>query len=256
MIVGCLYGAKALYYPAQGAFAPLYVNGALVGAFVGTAALRPDIGWIALFRSRGPGGGMARRLIPGIVILLPIVGVVKLQGHYAGLYEIESGTALIISFSVALLAVIVWFVAKRADVADEQMRASEQRYRQLVEEIQEGIWVHVDQKITFANAHAARMLGARSAGDLVGMSVLDFVHKDDREHVANRIGVLYDQEAAVAPTEIRMLRLDKKPILVSMHSIRIIEKGRRHVMSTGHDITAQREAERQLRRSACRQLGT
>src|SRR5262249_498716 len=62
--------------------------------------------------------------------------------------------------------------------AEEKLRESEERYRAVVENVPEGIIVTVDEKIIFANAAVAAMLGITSAGDLLGRDILEFVPAD------------------------------------------------------------------------------
>jgi diguanylate cyclase (GGDEF)-like protein/PAS domain S-box-containing protein len=65
--------------------------------------------------------------------------------------------------------------AARAE-AQESLRESEQRYRTIVDNTDEGIWIaDLDGVITFANPAVARILGIALLDDLVGRSVFDFI---------------------------------------------------------------------------------
>lgn len=62
--------------------------------------------------------------------------------------------------------------------ADRELRKSEERYRQLLDTIQEGVWViDRDSKTTFANPRLAEMLGY-SVAEMMGRPLFDFM--DDR----------------------------------------------------------------------------
>jgi PAS domain S-box-containing protein len=65
--------------------------------------------------------------------------------------------------------------------AEKALQASEERYRQVVELSQELIWIHTDGIIVFANAFAAKLLGAKSPDDLVGLPFISLIHPDDRQ---------------------------------------------------------------------------
>jgi diguanylate cyclase (GGDEF)-like protein/PAS domain S-box-containing protein len=68
-------------------------------------------------------------------------------------------------------------MAKRAA---EALRASEERYRRIVETAYEGIWVIDAQNITtFVNPRMAGMLG-RTVEEMIGRSVFDFLDADGR----------------------------------------------------------------------------
>ncbi|MEA2634566.1 MAG: hypothetical protein QOH92_1333 [Chloroflexota bacterium] len=94
-------------------------------------------------------------------------------------------------------------IAKRAA---EALRASEERYRRIVETAYEGIWVIDAQNMTtFVNPRMAEMLG-RTVEEMVGRSVLDFLDADARAtfdaNQPDRLNGLSQQR------EIRFMRKD------------------------------------------------
>src|SRR5687768_11908576 len=70
------------------------------------------------------------------------------------------------------------------------LRESEERYRQLVELSPDGILIHTNGDIRFANKGLADLLRVQSSDELVGMPVMDIVHPDSRDSVQQRIKVL------------------------------------------------------------------
>jgi PAS domain S-box-containing protein len=65
-------------------------------------------------------------------------------------------------------------------LAGEALRASEERYRRIVENTSEGVWTYDAAGVTtFINARMAEMLGCTVAA-AVGQSILTFVHPSDR----------------------------------------------------------------------------
>jgi PAS domain S-box-containing protein len=59
-----------------------------------------------------------------------------------------------------------------------EVRESEERYRRLVEFSPEPIVVHSSGQMVFINRAGVRLLGAATAEELIGRSILDFVHPD------------------------------------------------------------------------------
>lgn len=51
-------------------------------------------------------------------------------------------------------------------------------YRSVVEFLPDGVVVHVDERIVYANQAAARLLGAQNPAELLGRSPMAFVHSD------------------------------------------------------------------------------
>ena len=127
-----------------------------------------------------------------------------------------------------------------------QLNVSQARYRQVVDLIQEAIWIHVDGKIVYVNPYAVRMFGAESADDLIGRPVMSMIHPEDRARAGDRTRTLTEERAAVPLTEMRMLRLDGKTMIVWLHATPFLQDGKAHVLAAGRDVTAQREAEAQL----------
>ena len=123
---------------------------------------------------------------------------------------------------------------------------SEQRFRHVFDLVQEGIWIHVDGKIAFANPAAARLFGARSPDELIGQNVFAFIHPDDRERALERTRQVKDKLKALPLTEMRLLGLDGKVRIGELQAVPFLQDGLIHVISSGRDVTAQREAESRL----------
>jgi PAS domain S-box-containing protein len=71
--------------------------------------------------------------------------------------------------------------------AEEALKESEERYRVLVEFSPNSICVHRDGKLLYVNPAGVRLFGATDPAELVGRSVLDFIHPDSLPAVTERI---------------------------------------------------------------------
>jgi PAS domain S-box-containing protein len=71
--------------------------------------------------------------------------------------------------------------------AEEALKESEERYRVLVEFSPNSICVHRDGKLLYINPAGVRLFGAKNLDELVGRSVLDFIHPDSLSVVTERI---------------------------------------------------------------------
>ncbi|HEX9400592.1 MAG TPA: PAS domain S-box protein [Anaeromyxobacter sp.] len=104
-------------------------------------------------------------------------------------------------------------VAFARDVSDQEaarraLRESEERYRQLVELLPDGVLTYAaDGRIAFANAAAARIVGAARTDDLVGTPALERIHPESRDAV--RVRMARALRGSPAPLmEHRLIRLD------------------------------------------------
>lgn len=111
-------------------------------------------------------------------------------------------------------------------LAEQQLRDSEERYRRLVEQSPDGVLVHTDGRVVYANPAAARILGARGSEELVGRAVLDLVPEGDRLGVAARIRRVIEDRAPVGPLLQRIVRLDGREIAVELSAARVVYMGR------------------------------
>jgi PAS domain S-box-containing protein len=71
--------------------------------------------------------------------------------------------------------------------AEDALKESEERYRVLVEFSPNSICVHRDGKLLYVNPAGVRLFGAKNLDQLVGRSVLDFIHPDSLPVVRERI---------------------------------------------------------------------
>lgn len=104
-------------------------------------------------------------------------------------------------------------VRSRLDESDRAIRASEERYRSLVEMSPDAIVVHNGGTLLYANPAAAELVGAASPDDLIGLSPAQFIHPDFAEQVADRMRASLGGEV-LAPADAMFLDLEGNPIPV------------------------------------------
>jgi PAS domain S-box-containing protein len=134
--------------------------------------------------------------------------------------------------------------------AEEALRESEERYRGIVELAPNGLVVRCGDEIVFANEAAARLFGAATAEELVGLSSIDLTHPAFRNALCGRIGTACASGARLAPVEERLLRLDGTEFEAEIASIATMYRGQPAVQSIIRDITSRKATEATLRRQA------
>ncbi|MEX2217811.1 MAG: PAS domain S-box protein [Phycisphaerales bacterium] len=181
-------------------------------------------------------------------VALPLIYAWDRADPSPGLAEllVELGN-LVVS---VLLVLTVLFVGRLFDRQDGVLRglmASEDRYRRLVEHCADAVVVHSDGRLVFANAAAARLLGARTPGALIGVPVIDLVHPEHRDQVRGRIASLYDGALdVVPPLEERLLRLDRRTIDAEITASACSFEGARAIQVVMRDISLRKRAEQDL----------
>jgi PAS domain S-box-containing protein len=127
------------------------------------------------------------------------------------------------------------------------LKESEERYRQLVEQPFDGVYVLRGGNIIYINQTGAKILGAKKINDLIGMSILDFVHPTCKEVVEKRIQTISSGEKVVPLAEEKFTRLDGQEIDVEVAGTLLLYEGLASIMVVFRDITERKLAEGRLR---------
>ncbi len=131
--------------------------------------------------------------------------------------------------------------------AEEALRISEARYRSVVEGSLQGIGIHQNGQIVYANSAMARIFGYASADDLIGKSAFEaFVAPEEREHLRARTSAVYAGQEVKPHPGWRGFRRDGQEIYVSATAHIAEWQGRPAVVSFYLDITERKVAERRL----------
>ena len=123
-----------------------------------------------------------------------------------------------------------------ADRTRRELRETEDRYLQLVENLPDAVLLLRDGRIVYANAVAGRMLGAMTAADLVGQRLLPFLAEDDRAAMR----ALVDQATmgtAPAPAELQV-RSGYRSARVEAYVTPVQASGQAAVQVVLRDVTA------------------
>lgn len=134
-------------------------------------------------------------------------------------------------------------------LAEEALRESEARYRQLVDAAPLSVFVHQEGKIAFINPAGARLLGAASPTELIGKSVVDIIHPDWLPAAQARIRRTLAGESGLYPVQLRHVRVDGTSFPVEVTAVLLSYRGKPAVQVIVTDITARKQAEAALRQS-------
>jgi diguanylate cyclase (GGDEF)-like protein/PAS domain S-box-containing protein len=132
-------------------------------------------------------------------------------------------------------------------VAEEALRASEERFRALVQNASDMISIlELDGTLRYASPSHQRLLG-HSAGDLIGGNLLDLVHSEDRPLLANALQCLVDLPDENLTIEYRCQHRDGTWLTLESTASNLLN----HPAVTGlvlnsHDITDRKRAEERL----------
>jgi PAS domain S-box-containing protein len=141
-----------------------------------------------------------------------------------------------------LLALQAGAAIERARL-ESALRESEHRYRGLVELSPDLVAVHQGGRLVYVNPAGAALLGAAGPADLLGRSVLDLVHPDDRPAVQARIERIAAGHGGAPLAEERLLRLDGVPVPMEIAAVATTFDGEPAVQVFARDLTPRLRAD-------------
>ncbi len=212
-----LYGIHNFEGVAVYAAAALHTSIAVLLLSVGLLCCYPELGLMRVIGSPAPGGVMALRLLPRVVLLPSVMGWLRWQGQLLGYYDTAFGLALFTSINAACFFLLIWNTAAmlnwldrtrvRADrevrklnetlegrVAERtaELQAVEQRFRSIIDSVMDYsiITLDADGNVTSWNSGAERQKGY-AAEEILGKHLSTFYSEEDRQR-----GLPYQELAA------------------------------------------------------------
>ncbi len=134
-------------------------------------------------------------------------------------------------------------------LAEQGLMESEERYRLLVETLPNSVIVHSKGKVEFANPSSAKLIGASSVSELIGMPVLDFLHPDYRAMAIERIKSSIMSGQPLPAAEEKFVRFDGKVLDVEVSAVPFVFNGEPAMMTVSSDITERKIAGEELLQS-------
>ncbi len=125
----------------------------------------------------------------------------------------------------------------------QALEASEARFRQLVSLMPDGVIIHKNRRIIFANDAAVQMLQVECAEDLIGREISEFLLPNERCLVEKRIRELLDSWEALPISKNHIIRPDGSIFLAEIRAFPFKDQEERAILVVIQDIT---ERERML----------
>jgi PAS domain S-box-containing protein len=131
--------------------------------------------------------------------------------------------------------------------AEESLRQSEERYRNLVEHAPDAVFVTHDNQIVYGNDAAVRLLGAAGRKDFIGRDFLDFIHPDYQANVRLRIERILADNRPSPLAEEQIVRLDGEAVDVEVIGMPCIYDGLPAIQRVLRDVSDRRRAQEKAR---------
>ena len=130
-----------------------------------------------------------------------------------------------------------------------QLRESQIKYKEIVENSTDGILIAQDEKMKFVNPKALELTGF-SEEEILGIPFIELVYTEDLPMVIDRFARRLKWDEAPSPFILRILRKDGDSFWVEINSVRTMWEERPAVMANIKDINERVESEKKLQESA------
>ncbi len=132
--------------------------------------------------------------------------------------------------------------------AEEALRVSEEKYRLLVENADDAIFIFQDEVIKFANPKTEELTGY-SAKKLSKTPFANFVHPEDRDMAVERYKRSLEGEELSSAYSFRLINSANEEFWGELNAALITWEGRPAILNFLRDITPQKKLEAQLRQA-------
>lgn len=164
--------------------------------------------------------------------------VVECSGNISLLHSLESVKHFIFSSTT--------YNSSRTQLLNKRIFESEEKYIKLVNQSTDCVLLHENGIITFVNNAGIKILGAKSASEIVGRTNISFVHPDYRAEISKRIKEIQTTGNFLPWLEQKFVKVDDTPIDVEAASSAIELNGEKVIQLIVKDLTEKRKNEKRI----------
>lgn len=128
-------------------------------------------------------------------------------------------------------------------LANKILKKSADQYKELIEFLPAGVFVHTNRKIVFSNTNFARLIGIDNPSLLIDRNFTDFIHEDYFEIVEKRVKIIKNTGKSVPILEEKFIKLDGSIIDVSVSTTPITFENKVACLVVVQDITEHKQAQ-------------
>ncbi len=252
-MLGLLYGAQTVLGLTQQSAMALHTAILFLTLSVSLSLKEEHSALFKILQSDGIGASMARRIIPVVIIVPPIIGLVLQAGFKFGLYDASFRLALTVALSMAVTALILFYYSMSIDKMDAHRRRieadladQEARYREMFDYSQGMICIHdLDGTLRSVNPAVVAATGF-SADELEGRNIVEFLPEAERPGIEAFLRQIEHEGLSSGVLPIR--RKDGGVLRWRYQSILVADDIREpYVIGHAIDVTELVDAQRELR---------
>ncbi len=245
-LIGHVYNAQPLIIGAKFSTAmSLYSMALFLVVCASVFFARPGVGFMSIITSGTSAGRMARAILPAAIVIPLAIGWFKLAFQRHGLISIEIGAVFVALSNMIAASVYVYILAAMVDKKERDLKASEERYRLLIDNADEAVVVAQDGVLKFVNPKTVEYTGISKEG-LLSKPFTDIIYPDDRAMIAERHLIRLEGGKLPNAYSFRVINGQGDIKLVEIRSVVITWEGRPATLNFLSDVTERKKAEAEL----------
>jgi PAS domain S-box-containing protein len=179
-LIGYLYGVSALYTMPTATVIAFQTSTFILAVSIGLVLAVPDQTPARLIIEQSPGGALVRRILPAVIVVPIVLGLLRIGGDRAGLFDLALGTAMRTVIEIILFSGLLWWTANTVSRQTQARRAAEESalehgllLRTVTDESRVGLAiVSLRHRYLYANRMYCEIMSCEST-DIVGERVAD-----------------------------------------------------------------------------------
>jgi len=227
---------------------------AFLALSVGTIALQRSQSLLSVVLSDGPGGALARSLLPAGLFIPTLFGWLTLLTRREEIMGTDvADMVFVVAITVVFVTLICWNAIQLHEShvvrlrAEEAMRESEVRFRLIAENGSDVVSLHdLSGRVTYVSPSCERVLGFLPE-ELQRMTPFAIVHPEDSDRLRRHFDALMRDEP-VMPLSSRVLHKSGRHIWLETMWRAVVDKDGQviRLQASARDITERKEYERRL----------
>jgi len=118
---------------------------------------------------------------------------------------------------------------------------NEHCYDLIIDNSSDGIVIHCDGKMIYANSTAVNIMGAKDVSELIGRDLLKFVHEDFIDKSKYRYKTVIENKISLPFDDLTLINLNGKIIYEEISSNYIIYRGKPSILCILRNVSPQKE---------------
>jgi diguanylate cyclase (GGDEF)-like protein/PAS domain S-box-containing protein len=227
---------------------------ALAVMAIGVMTLTSEGGLIAIVLADGPGGSLARTLLPAGFLVPAVLGWMVIVGRRNNVVDADlADTLFVLTTMLVFVGLVAWIATQLHENhmdrvrTEDALRESEVRFRLIAENGSDVVSLHdTAGRVIYVSPSCERVLGFLP-DEVLRMAPFATAHPDDSERLQRHFGQLMRAEP-VTSLQVRMLHKTGKHIWLDMMWRAVFNRDGKVVrlQASSRDITERKEYEKRL----------